>query len=258
MAWLMAAWSKCITWRWSFANGSIAICRSRRMDGSRCRMRRDLASTGPRRNSRNREDIARARRLIVRRGGPQRARDLAAAAMAARRPHHFHPGTKYKMKRSVDRILHNSCRQLDPAAAAAGVPARQAGGQTIRPGAAYDRCLTQSVARHRPAAGRGRHRCDQRWRVRKIDQLVAIRVRTPERVRAASGEARRQSVSARRRSRTLRGVLCRARCSCQEIATRTDSVCVGPISYTGQVELQRDIDNFKGAGERSERPARRL
>ena len=26
-----------------------------------------------------------------------------------------------------------------------------------------------------------------------------------------------------------------------------DSVCVGPISYTGQAELQRDIDNFKAA-----------
>ena len=26
-----------------------------------------------------------------------------------------------------------------------------------------------------------------------------------------------------------------------------DSVCVGPIKYTGQAELQRDIDNFKAA-----------
>src|SRR6202044_4111578 len=26
-----------------------------------------------------------------------------------------------------------------------------------------------------------------------------------------------------------------------------DVVCVGPISYTGQAELQRDIDNFKAA-----------
>jgi 5-methyltetrahydropteroyltriglutamate--homocysteine methyltransferase len=33
----------------------------------------------------------------------------------------------------------------------------------------------------------------------------------------------------------------------EEIATRTDSVCVGPITYTGQAELQRDIDNFKAA-----------
>jgi len=33
----------------------------------------------------------------------------------------------------------------------------------------------------------------------------------------------------------------------EEVATRTDSVCVGPINYTGQAELQRDIDNFKAA-----------
>ena len=33
----------------------------------------------------------------------------------------------------------------------------------------------------------------------------------------------------------------------EEVATRTDSICVGPITYTGQAELQRDIDNFKSA-----------
>jgi 5-methyltetrahydropteroyltriglutamate--homocysteine methyltransferase len=31
------------------------------------------------------------------------------------------------------------------------------------------------------------------------------------------------------------------------VATTSDSVCVGPIAYTGQAELQRDIDNFKAA-----------
>src|SRR5882724_6283387 len=31
------------------------------------------------------------------------------------------------------------------------------------------------------------------------------------------------------------------------VATTTDSVCVGPIAYTGQAELQRDIDNFRAA-----------
>jgi 5-methyltetrahydropteroyltriglutamate--homocysteine methyltransferase len=33
----------------------------------------------------------------------------------------------------------------------------------------------------------------------------------------------------------------------EEVATRTDSVCVAPIAYTGQAQLQRDIDNFKAA-----------
>ena len=31
------------------------------------------------------------------------------------------------------------------------------------------------------------------------------------------------------------------------LATQTDSVCVGPIAYTGQAALQRDIENFKAA-----------
>ncbi len=33
----------------------------------------------------------------------------------------------------------------------------------------------------------------------------------------------------------------------EEVATRMDSVCIGPISYTGKAELERDIDNFKAA-----------
>src|SRR5262245_501532 len=31
------------------------------------------------------------------------------------------------------------------------------------------------------------------------------------------------------------------------VSTNMDSVCVGPITYTGQRELKRDIDNFKAA-----------
>jgi 5-methyltetrahydropteroyltriglutamate--homocysteine methyltransferase len=31
------------------------------------------------------------------------------------------------------------------------------------------------------------------------------------------------------------------------VATMVEAVCVGPISYTGQAELKRDIDNFKAA-----------
>jgi len=31
------------------------------------------------------------------------------------------------------------------------------------------------------------------------------------------------------------------------ISTTVEAVCVGPIAYTGQAELQRDIDNFKSA-----------
>ena len=31
------------------------------------------------------------------------------------------------------------------------------------------------------------------------------------------------------------------------VSTTFDSVCVGPVAYTGQAQLQRDIDNFKAA-----------
>jgi 5-methyltetrahydropteroyltriglutamate--homocysteine methyltransferase len=31
------------------------------------------------------------------------------------------------------------------------------------------------------------------------------------------------------------------------VATTTEAICVGPIKYTGQAELQRDMDNFKAA-----------
>jgi 5-methyltetrahydropteroyltriglutamate--homocysteine methyltransferase len=33
----------------------------------------------------------------------------------------------------------------------------------------------------------------------------------------------------------------------EAVATTTEAICVGPIKYTGQAELQRDIDNSKGA-----------
>jgi 5-methyltetrahydropteroyltriglutamate--homocysteine methyltransferase len=31
------------------------------------------------------------------------------------------------------------------------------------------------------------------------------------------------------------------------VATTTEAICTGPVKYTGQAELQRDIDNFKAA-----------
>jgi len=33
----------------------------------------------------------------------------------------------------------------------------------------------------------------------------------------------------------------------ETVATTVEAICVGPIAYTGQAELQRDIDNFKAA-----------
>src|ERR1700692_4083358 len=33
----------------------------------------------------------------------------------------------------------------------------------------------------------------------------------------------------------------------EAVSTVTEAICVGPITYTGQGELQRDIDNFESA-----------
>jgi 5-methyltetrahydropteroyltriglutamate--homocysteine methyltransferase len=33
----------------------------------------------------------------------------------------------------------------------------------------------------------------------------------------------------------------------EAVATTTEAICVGPVEYNGQAELQRDIDNFKAA-----------
>src|SRR5262249_32587064 len=113
------------------------------------------------------------------------------------------------MKPSIDRIPttplasliaphpHHLGGQPAPAPAAAGVAAREAGGNTVRLDRLRD--VPDPVGRrYRPPAGRGRHRRDQRRRIREIDQLVAIRARTLERLRTPSGQAGCQSISARR------------------------------------------------------------
>ena len=89
-----------------------------------------------------------------------------------------------------------------------------------------------SVAEVVRAAGRGRHRRAERRRVRQGHQLVAIRARAPERLRAPAG--RRPDASrfaARRRSQPLRRVLRRARRRDGPPATAGaavgEAVCVG-------------------------------
>src|ERR1700716_822473 len=65
--------------------------------------------------------------------------------MAARRPHHFHPGTKIKMKRSVDRILTTHVSSLiRPQPLQEFLRAKQA--RKPFDSQAYDDGLTQSVA----------------------------------------------------------------------------------------------------------------
>ena len=88
---------------------------------------------------RDREGVASKRGLIAIVGrGPHATAHLAACiiwrvAMRLLKPRHYHPTTNEQDEAQHRSHPHHPCRQPDPAAAAAGVPARQAGRQAVRP-----------------------------------------------------------------------------------------------------------------------------
>ena len=99
-------------------------------------------------------------------------------------------------------------------------------------------------------AGGGGHRRAERRRVRQIDQLVAVRARAPERLRAPAAEEAASTARGADRARfpefyaeldSASGPPATA------LASVGQAVCVGPIRYTGQAEVQRDIANFQAA-----------
>jgi 5-methyltetrahydropteroyltriglutamate--homocysteine methyltransferase len=167
------------------------------------------------------------------------------AAMAARRPHHFHPGTKNKMKRSVDRILTTHVGSLiRPQPLQEFLRAKQASKpfdlQT------YDHCLTRSVAdvvRRQAEAGIDVISDGEFGKSISWSQYVLERLSGFERRPVKPGGNPFQRGADRERFAEFYAELD----AHEEVATRTDSVCVGPINYTGQAELQRDIENFKAA-----------
>ena len=151
------------------------------------------------------------------------------------------------MKRSTDRILTTHVGSLiRPQELQDFLRADRAASR-------YDQTAYEALPDGNPsprgeAPGRGRRRRRQRRRVRQVDQLVAIcagaavsgferrpiKAGTP--IRFKRGADRAASRSSTPSSTPREGV-----------ATTRESVCVGPINYTGQAELQRDIDNFKAA-----------
>jgi 5-methyltetrahydropteroyltriglutamate--homocysteine methyltransferase len=167
------------------------------------------------------------------------------AEMAARRPHHFHTGTNNKMKRSVDRILTTHVGSLiRPQPLQEFLRARQAS----KPfdSQAYDRCLTQSVAgivRQQAEAGIDVISDGEFGKSISWSQYVLERLSGFERRPVKPGRNPFQRGADRERFAEFYAELD----AHEEVATRTDSVCVGPINYTGQAELQRDIENFKAA-----------
>ena len=149
------------------------------------------------------------------------------------------------MRRSSDRILTTHVGSLiRPSALQEFLRARQAGKPCDE--AAYERCLTESVTgvvREQAAVGIDVVSDGEFGKAISWSQYALERLSGFERRPVVPGGNPFQRGADRTRFAEFYAEL-DAR---EEIATRSDSVCVGPITYTGLAELQRDIDNFKTA-----------
>jgi 5-methyltetrahydropteroyltriglutamate--homocysteine methyltransferase len=149
------------------------------------------------------------------------------------------------MKRSNDRILTTHVGSLiRPQPLQEFLRARQAG----RPfdAKAYDECLSRSVAdvvRRQAEVGIDVISDGEFGKSISWSQYVLERLSGFERRPVKPGANPFQRGADRARFAEFYAELD----AHEEVATRTDSVCVGPIAYTGQAELKRDIDNFKAA-----------
>ena len=154
-------------------------------------------------------------------------------------------GTKNKMKRSVDRILTTHVGSLiRPQPLQEFLRAKQASKPFDLQ--AYDHCLTRSVAdvvRRQAEAGIDVISDGEFGKSISWSQYVLERLSGFERRPVKPGGNPFQRGADRERFAEFYAELD----AHEEVATRTDSVCVGPINYTGQAELQRDIENFKAA-----------
>src|SRR6202166_65578 len=149
------------------------------------------------------------------------------------------------MKRSTDRILTTHVGSLiRPQALQEFLRAKQAGKPYDT--TAYDRCLTASVAEvvHKQAdvgidvISDGEFGKSISWSQYVLERLSGFE-RRPIKSGAnpfTRGVDREQFAEFYSELDAREGV-----------ATTVEAVCVGPIAYTGQAELQRDIDNFKAA-----------
>ena len=149
------------------------------------------------------------------------------------------------MKRSTDRILTTHVGSLiRPQALQDFLRLKQAG----KPydATAYDTCLKEAVAevvRHQAEVGvdvisDGEFGKSISWSQYVLERLSGFECRP-----FPPGENRFQRGVDRARFPEFYAEL-DAR---EGVATTVEAVCVGPIAYTGQRELQRDIDNFKAA-----------
>ena len=149
------------------------------------------------------------------------------------------------MKRSTDRILITHVGSLiRPQALQDFLRAKQAG--KTYDTAAYDRCLTASVAEvvHKQAEvgidviSDGEFGKSISWSQYVLERLSGFERRPIK----AGGNPFTRGVDREQFAEFYAELDAR-----EGVATTVEAVCVGPIAYTGQAELQRDIDNFKAA-----------
>ena len=129
------------------------------------------------------------------RANPPRAQGNAEKRARERRPNPDH-----------------ACRQPDPAAKPAGIPQGAARQGALRTGGVR-RLPARRGRRRSPQAGGDRPRRHQRRRIRQDDQLVTLRARAHERLRATRPAGARRHAGRRRRARSprIRGILRRLR-----------------------------------------------
>jgi 5-methyltetrahydropteroyltriglutamate--homocysteine methyltransferase len=149
------------------------------------------------------------------------------------------------MKRSTERVLTTHVGSLvRPQPLQEFLRAKQAGKPIDQK--AYDKCLTDAVAdivREQAQAGVDVVSDGEFGKSISWSQYVLERLGGFERRPVKPGGNPFQRGADRERFAAFYAEL-DAR---EEIATKSDSVCVGPITYTGRAELQRDIDNFRAA-----------
>jgi len=150
------------------------------------------------------------------------------------------------MKRSTDRILTTHVGSLiRPQPLQEILRARQSGKPyDVK---AYQKCLTDSVAdivRRQAGAGidvvsDGEFGKSISWAQYALERLSGFE-RRPLRQEATNPFKRGAD-------RTKFAEFYAELDAKEAVATTTEATCVGPIKYTGQAELQRDIDNFRSA-----------
>jgi 5-methyltetrahydropteroyltriglutamate--homocysteine methyltransferase len=149
------------------------------------------------------------------------------------------------MKRSTDRILTTHVGSLiRPPALQEFLRAKQSGNPFDE--RAYDACLTASVAdivRRQAEAGIDVVSDGEFGKSISWSQYVLERLSGFERRPFEPGANTFQRGADREKFAEFYAEL-DAR---EGVSTTMDSVCIGPIIYTGQAALQRDIDNFKAA-----------